>query len=1033
MLAVGVWLLLACALGAVLPLIQPAQALPTQARTITLGGGCMGIDPMALAVHPQTGYAYVAHWKGGVSVISGTECLGRLLTDQQRLTAIGINPTTGYVYVPQWIGDRIYVITGTQVVDSVFGTPYRWNGPAAVIAGPGEDMYILTTWRGTAYTNGAGLIRGTEAISHVLTGRQPTAGYLSPATGYLYVTSALSDTVTLISGTTRIADIPVGSHPNAIKGYPATGYVYALNSGEGTVSVISGTQVIAIVTVGAGSTDLGPDPWYGYTFTGSDQAMGVDPTTGYVYVANWADATVSVISGTQVLATLPVGRNPNTILVDPARGYVYVANVGDNTVSVIQGLSVMATLTVGRYPLDMALSPPTGHVYVLNRDDGSLSVIWGEQVLATIPGRPYPQAVAVDSRSGLAYVASAGTNSVSVIIGTQLLATLPVGRNPKAVGVDEATGYVYVANRESDSVTVISGTQVITTLITGQAHPAIGGDYPNDVAVNPATGYVYVTRHPDWGHGGGTVAVLSGTQLIATIPAGGPVAVAANPATGYVYVAEDFSDSLKVISGTTVISRISPLMNLTDVGVNPETGYVYATQSYPERINVISGTQIITTMEVETDPRYVAVIPSTGYVYAADSTDRVYVLRETSLITTLNTAGPHQRAVGTDAVRGYAYVLSSGDTVASVTAISGTTTLASVSAGDDPRAIAVNTATGDVYVANYADASVSFIRATLICGDLTGDGPVDIADIQAVACRWRLSAANPDPDNDPATPNYEARFDLDSDQIISVRDVMLVAAQWGRSCACSPSIEFTRVPPYRSFEDLQGHVWCVNPADFDVAVYIFVSGWWSKPTRAQPLTPINEDSSWTCDITTGGTDQLTTRIAAFLVPRGYEPPLMSGGQTLPTELFEHSVAHVTADREAVYRQIEFSGYTWNVKACETRAGPGPNYFSDDPADVWVDDQGRLHLRIVQRDGRWLQHEGVHHRALGLRHVCVLPGQPGGPTGPQRGTGAVHLGRHRAGAPLPGDGHRVLPLGAGRQRQRPIRGPALVCSRPQVSL
>jgi len=169
---------------------------------------------------------------------------------------------------------------------------------------------------------------------------------------------------------------------------------------------------------------------------------------------------------------------------------------------------------------------------------------------------------------------------------------------------------------------------------------------------------------------------------------------------------------------------------------------------------------------------------------------------------------------------------------------------------------------------------------------------------------------------------------------------------------CSHAIDLIYVPPYGSFDDLQGQVRCVEPADYKVAVYIFVSGWWNKPYWDLPLTTIQEDGSWTCDITTGGSDQFATKIAAFLVPNGYTPPSMSGAQTLPTELFENAFTHIIIDRSPVLRTITFSGMTWNVKASETPAGPGPNYFSDKEQDIWVDENGRLHLKIVYRNNRW---------------------------------------------------------------------------------
>jgi hypothetical protein len=114
----------------------------------------------------------------------------------------------------------------------------------------------------------------------------------------------------------------------------------------------------------------------------------------------------------------------------------------------------------------------------------------------------------------------------------------------------------------------------------------------------------------------------------------------------------------------------------------------------------------------------------------------------------------------------------------------------------------------------------------------------------------------------------------------------------------NPTIEFTYVPPYGSFENLKGQVWHVKPADYKVAVYIKVGslGWWTKPYWSTPLTVIQSDGSWICDITTGGTDKKATEIVAFLVPNGYSPPSMSGGSTLPSELDENTLAKVITTR-----------------------------------------------------------------------------------------------------------------------------------------
>ncbi len=117
----------------------------------------------------------------------------------------------------------------------------------------------------------------------------------------------------------------------------------------------------------------------------------------------------------------------------------------------------------------------------------------------------------------------------------------------------------------------------------------------------------------------------------------------------------------------------------------------------------------------------------------------------------------------------------------------------------------------------------------------------------------------------------------------------------------APSIEFTYVPPYGSSEDLHGRVRHVEPSLCAVAVYIFApwpagGGWWTKPTHANPVTAVLADGSWTADITTGGVDEQASRIAAFLLPKGYQPPLASGERTLPASLYTAALAHVIAER-----------------------------------------------------------------------------------------------------------------------------------------
>lgn len=175
----------------------------------------------------------------------------------------------------------------------------------------------------------------------------------------------------------------------------------------------------------------------------------------------------------------------------------------------------------------------------------------------------------------------------------------------------------------------------------------------------------------------------------------------------------------------------------------------------------------------------------------------------------------------------------------------------------------------------------------------------------------------------------------------------------------SGEIVFTYVPAFGSYANLRGQVLSVKPEDYKVAVYIYVSGWWTKPYWARPLTPIARDGTWTCDITTGGQDQCATKVIAFLVPKGYNPPLGKGQQCLPSELYQYLYA------EAIrYKKISFAGYDWWVKRHCNPVGPGPNYFSDSNENISVDPNGYLHLKIAQRDERWYCSEVIGDTNLG---------------------------------------------------------------------
>ena len=64
------------------------------------------------------------------------------------------------------------------------------------------------------------------------------------------------------------------------------------------------------------------------------------------------------------------------------------------------------------------------------------------------------------------------------------------------------------------------------------------------------------------------------------------------------------------------------------------------------------------------------------------------------------------------------------------------------------------------------------------------------------------------------------------------------------------------------------------------------------------------------------------------------------------------------------RTIQFAGHTWRCKDAATPLGPGPNWFSQSAQNIWVDPQGRLHLRITYDGAHWICPEIALEEPLG---------------------------------------------------------------------
>jgi len=305
---------------------------------------------------------------------------------------------------------------------------------------------------------------------------------------------------------------------------------------------------------------------------GSPRQIGVDPNSGWIYVANHHANNVSVIDGASdtVRATiaLPPG-GPEGLAVNRVTRHVYVSHHSSNSVSVIDAATDSFSSSFGGLsnPMGAAVNPATNRLYVGNTGSDAVWVfdLTTNTVLAQIGIGGDAYGLDVDSARNLIYAPVAGTARVAVIDGSTLaiVTTIPVGLVPLDVAVDEAARRLYVANRDSSTVSVVD----TTTNAVIETVPVPSGPYA--LAVNAVLNLVYVAQS-----GGASVAIIDGTTntVVATVPVGlGPARIEVNPQTHRTYVANTASNTISVIESAP-LDTSAPVLDLPDDVVAEATG-----------------------------------------------------------------------------------------------------------------------------------------------------------------------------------------------------------------------------------------------------------------------------------------------------------------------------------------------------------------------------------------------------------------------------------------------------------------------------
>jgi len=348
--------------------------------------------------------------------------------------------------------------------------------------------------------------------------KSPTGVAFSVDGGRVYVTNRTANTLSVIdAGAGKVvAEIRVGRGPTGVAASPGGRWVYAACTWDHSVCVVDvearKPKIVATIKVGFEPIGL---------------VISLDGKR--VYTANYISNDVSVIDTAtrKQIARIPVGRAPTYMALTPDGRKLIVNNSLSHQAATEAKLSAHVSI----------IDTVAGKVVAKKRSPGTM--LLGMGVAVSVDGKT---AYAVHSRPNFNITPSqlsqgwVHTNALSIIplegdrpVITVLLDNVSGGMaNPQGVAISGDGRRLYVGHRGVHMLSVVDLPK-LTALIKRTAPEALARTQVN-------LGYL-------WQRG----------DIVTRVPAGGlcPNDVAVSPKDGSVWVANYFSDSVAVLDGAT--------------------------------------------------------------------------------------------------------------------------------------------------------------------------------------------------------------------------------------------------------------------------------------------------------------------------------------------------------------------------------------------------------------------------------------------------------------------------------------------------
>ena len=232
------------------------------------------------------------------------------------------------------------------------------------------------------------------------------------------------------------------------------------------------------------------------------------------------------------------------------------------------------------------------------------------------------------------------------------------------------------------------------------------------IALNAMTGKVYAV---DRTHG--AVLVFDrGKAAKAIVKVGKePVALAINETTNRIYVANNAGGSVSVIDGTNDAVVASVIVGALPyvLAVNPVTNKVFVSNTFSDVITLIDGaTNATSTIRAgSADSIVIDTKRDRAYLIGWEGTSLTVLDSKPAIVGKVEMGGMHLWGVAVDEARGKLYVTRAGNAQLAIVN-EATGSVANITTGATPCAVAVNPSTNLIYVVNHEEDTVTVINGT---------------------------------------------------------------------------------------------------------------------------------------------------------------------------------------------------------------------------------------------------------------------------------------------------------------------------------